>query len=296
METRLTQPTLFVTGAGGKLGRRVVELLLERGHAGRIVAGTRDPARLADLEGVDVRKADFNDPAGFTEALAGVDRVLIISTDVIGPARIKLQTDAVAAVAAAGVSRIAYTSLPHPEPGNIIPMATDHYATEQAIKATGIDYTILRNSWYAEGLLGSLPAAIASGKWHSAAGAGRIAHVTREDTARAAAGALLADAPGSRVLTVTGPEAFTNREIAALATEVTGQPIEVVDVSDEHYAGGLIAAGFAPELAGLFATFEAGQRHGLLSMVTDAVEELWGEKPTTLRAFLAANRAPLTQA
>ncbi|MDC9822200.1 SDR family oxidoreductase [Devosia sp. ZB163] len=291
----MTQPTLFVAGAGGKLGRRVVELLRERGYPGKIIAGSRHPEKL-DFPGVETRKADFSDPAGFTDALAGVDRVLIISTDVIGEARIRLHTDAVAAARAAGVKRILYTSLPHPEPGSIIPMAADHYATEQAIKATGIDYTILRNSWYTEGLLGSLPAAIASGKWYTAAGEGLISHVSREDTAKAAAGALIADAPGSRVFTITGPEALTVRELAAIASEVTGKPIEVVDVSDEQYAAGLQQAGFSADLAALLTTFEIGHRRGLLSMVTDAVEELWGEKPTTVREFLTANRAALTPA
>lgn len=292
----MTQPTLFVTGAGGKLGRRVVELLLERGHSGRIIAGTRDPSKLAGLDGVEMRKADFSDPAGFTAALAGVDRLLIISTDAIGEVRIKLQTDAVAAAKAAGVKRIVYTSLPHPEPGSIIPMAADHYATEQAIKATGIAYTLLRNSWYTENLLRSLPAALQSGKWYSAAGDGLISHVTREDAARAAAGALLADDAGSRVFTITGPEALTNRQIAALASDVVGRPIEVVDVSDEQFIAGLKQAGLPEGVAQLLDTFEVGQRRGALSMVTDAVERLWGTKPTSVREFLTANKAALVQA
>jgi NAD(P)H dehydrogenase (quinone) len=292
----MTQPTLFVTGAAGKLGRRVVELLRERGYDGKIIAGTRDPQKLSGLSGVEVRKADFSDPAGFTAALAGVDRLLIVSTDVIGEARIKLQTDAVAAAKAAGVKRIVYTSLPHPEPGSVIPMAADHYATEQAIKATGIDYTLLRNCWYTENLLGSLPAALASGKWYSASGEGLISHVTREDTARAAAGALIADDAGSRVFTITGAEALTNRQIAAIAADVLGRPIEVVDVTDEQYIAGLKHAGLPEGVAQLLDTFEIGQRQGVLSMVTDAVEQLWGEKPASVGEFLSANKAALTQA
>lgn len=292
----MTQPTLFVTGAAGKLGRAVIELLQERGYGGRIIAGTRDPSKLADLSGVEVRQADFSDPVGLTAALAGVDRLLIISTDTIGDVRIKLHANAVAAGAAAGVKRIVYTSMPHPEPGSIIPMAADHYATEQAIKATGIEYTILRNAWYMDNLLSSLPGVIASGKWYSATGQGRIAYVTREDTARAAAGALIADATGSRVLTVTGPEALTVREIAATASDVVGRPIEVVDVSDEQYVAGLKQAGLPEGVAQLLGTFEIGQRQGVLSMVTNAVEELWGTKPTDVRSFLTTNRAELVQA
>lgn len=292
----MTLPTLFVAGAGGKLGRRVIELLRERGYTGKIIAGTRDPSKLSGLSGVEVRQADFSDPAGFGAALAGVDRLLIVSTDVIGEVRIKLHTNAVAAAQAAGVKRIVYTSMPNPEPGSIIPMAADHYATEQAIKATGLDYTILRNSWYTENLLGSLPAALASGKWYSASGEGLLSHVTREDTARAAAGALLADDAGSRVLTVTGPEAYTARQLAAIASDVLGRPIEVVDVTDEQYIAGLKHAGLPEGVAQLFDTFEIGQRQGVLSMVTDAVEQLWGEKPTSVRAFLTLSKAALTQA
>jgi NAD(P)H dehydrogenase (quinone) len=289
----MTSPTLFVAGAGGKFGRRVVELLLERGYNGKIIAGSRTPEKLADLKGVEVRKADFSDPAGFEAALAGVDRLLIVSTDVIGELRIKLHTNAVAAAKAAGVKRIVYTSMPHPEPGNIIPMALDHYATEQAVKATSIEYTILRNSWYTENLLQALPPALASGKWYSASGQGRISHVTRDDTARAAAGALLSDHAGNRVFTVTGREAFTNAEIAAIATEVLGKPIEVVDVPDAGYTEGLKQAGLPAPVAELLTTFEIGQRHGILSMVTDAVEELWGTPAMTVREFMVANRAGL---
>lgn len=289
----MTSPTLFVAGAGGKFGRRVVELLAERGYAGKIIAGSRTPEKLAGLEGVEVRKADFSDPAGFEAALAGVDRLLIVSTDVIGEVRIKLHANAVAAAKAAGVKRIVYTSMPHPEPGNIIPMALDHYATEQAVKATGIEYTILRNSWYTENLLQVLPPALASGKWYSASGQGRISHVTRHDTARAAAAALLSDHTGNRVFTVTGQQAFTNAEIATIATEVLGKPIEVVDVPDAGYTEGLKQAGLPAPVAELLTTFEIGQRHGILSMVTDAVEELWGEPAMTVREFLVANRAGL---
>lgn len=290
-----TSPTLFVAGAGGKMGRRVVELLLERGYAGKLIAGSRHPEKL-DFPGVETRKADYADPAGFTAALAGVDRLLLISADVLGDVRQKLQTDAVAAAKAAGVKHIVYTSMPNPEPGNVVPMAADHYVTEQAIKASGIEYTILRMSWYAENLLSGLPSAVASGKWYSSSGAGLITHVARDDTARAAAGALLSNHAGSRVLTVSGTAALTTREIAAIASAVTGKPIEVVDVSDEALAAGMRQAGLPAEVAALVTTFDTNQRAGGFSMVTDAVEDLWGTKPADVRSFLEANKVALVQA
>ncbi len=287
-----TYPTLFVSGAGGKLGRLVIEQLLARGYAGKIIAGTRKPETL-QVPGVEIRKADFSDTAGFTAALAGGDRLLLISTDAVGEPRRAQHLAAVAAAKAAGVKRIVYTSMPHPEPGNVIPMALDHYPTEQAIKASGLDYTILRASWYAENLLQSLPQALKSGKWFTSAGEGRISYVPRADIARAAAGALLADQPGSRVLTITGTEALTIREIAAIVTEVTGKPLDVVDVTDAEITAGMVSAGLPQQVAEFLTTFEIGYRRGALSMVTNAVEELWGEKPQKLRDFLAANKAAL---
>ena len=287
-----TQPTLFISGAGGKLGRLVVEQLLARGYPGKIIAGTRNPEDLK-IDGVEARKADFSDVAGFTAALAGVDRLLLISTDALGEARRAQHLNAVAAAKAAGVKRILYTSIPNPDPGNPIVMAADHYPTEQAIKAAGIDYTILRTSWYAENLFGSLPQALKSGKWFTSAGNGRISYVPRVDIARAAAGALISDVPGSRVLTITGTEAHTIREIAAIATEVTGKPIEVVDVTDADITAGMLAAGLPQPVAELLTTFEVGYRQGALSMVTNAVEELWGTKPQKLRDFLDDNKAAL---
>ena len=131
----------------------------------------------------------------------------MISVDVVGEERERLHGSAVAAAKAAGVKHIVYTSMPYPEPGNPVPMAPGHYFTEQAIKASGMEYTILRMSWYTENLLQSLPQVLGSGKWFTATGAGTISHVTRDDTARAAAGALLSAHAGNRVLTVTGPEA-----------------------------------------------------------------------------------------
>ena len=108
-----SSPRLLVTGAGGQLGRRVVELLLEAGVS-NLVAASRDPAKLADLQarGVETRRADFDDPASLPAAFAGVDRLLLISTDSLGAPghRIAQHRAAIAAAQAAGVSHLVYTS------------------------------------------------------------------------------------------------------------------------------------------------------------------------------------------
>jgi NAD(P)H dehydrogenase (quinone) len=217
----------------------------------------------------------------------------LISVDVLGPIRAELHANAVAAAKAAGVGHIVYTSVLNPEPGSPVPLAAEHHATEEAIRASGIAHTLLRMSWYSENLLSSLPPVLQSGKWYTAAGEGRLAHVAREDCARAAAGALIAGGE-SRTLGVTGQTLLTTREIAAVASAVTGKPIEVVDVDEESLAAGARQAGVPDAVVDTFIVpFDVNTREGRMEPATDAVEQLWGTKPQSVAAFLEANRAAL---
>ena len=281
---------ILVTGAGGQLGRRVVELLLE-GGATQVIAGTRDPSKLS-IPGVEVRKVDFADPAGLDAAFADVDQLLIISTDVIGEARQKLQATAVAAAARAKLKHLLYTSLSNPGEGSPVLLAPDHDLTERAIEATGIDYTFLRNALYMENFLQALPPALASGQWHVAWGQGRSAHVSREDCARAAAAALLGGPKGKRIIDVAGPQSLTAEEVAAIATEVTGRPLAVVHVDDAGLKAGMEGAGLPPPVADLLVSFEQATRQGRANVVSQ-VEALTGKPAQSLRDYLTANKAAL---
>jgi NAD(P)H dehydrogenase (quinone) len=292
------QPTLLVTGASGQLGRRAVELLLEA-KAGKIVAGTRDPSKIADLaaKGAEVRKVDFDDPA-LADSLKGVDRLLLISTDALDTPgkRLNQHKAAVEAAKKAGVKHIVYTSMPKPEPGSPIPFAPDHYGTEQALAGSGLGWTVLRNSWYQENLFHSLPSVLASGKWFSAAGDGKLAHVSREDAAHAAASALAAQPNGNQRYDITGSELLTTKEIAKLASEATGKPIEVVNVTDEQLTQGMIASGMPAFLAPVYASFDTNTRAGNIAIASDAVEKLTGRAPRSLKQFFASNKEALLHA
>ena len=288
----MSLPTLFVSGASGQLGRLVIESLKAKTYAGKIIAGTRDPSKLADVSGIEVRKADFTDKAGLVAALAGVDRFLIISTDQIGT-RLAGHLTAIEAAKEAGVKEIVYTSMPNPEAPNEITFAPEHFGTEQAIKASGLGYTILRNSWYMELLLSTLPNNLKSGQWFTSTAGGKNNYVTRLDCAHAAAGALIKGAENT-TYTITGPEPLSNAEIAAIATEVTGKPLAIVEVTDEQLAGGAKAAGVPDFVIEHFVVpFEQYARSGKSAGNTTAVETLWGEKPQSVRAFLTAHKAAL---
>jgi NAD(P)H dehydrogenase (quinone) len=183
--------------------------------------------------------------------------------------------------------------MPNPEPVSPVLFADDHYSTEQAIKGSGIPYTIFRNGWYQENLLLALPHAIASGQWYSSAGDGRIAHGARDDMAAAIAAGLASGSTDSTVYTLTGPQAYTMAEIAALVSEVTGKPLQVVQLPDEALTEGVKAAGFPEDIARIIVSFDTNTRSGRIAMATDTVETLSGRKPQTLKQFLEANKAAL---
>ncbi|QXD16661.1 SDR family oxidoreductase [Rhodocaloribacter litoris] len=292
----MEKPTLLVTGASGHLGRRVVERLLERG-AGPVIATTRHPEKLADLaaRGVDVRPADFDRPETLPPAFDGADRLLLISTDAVDRPgrRFEQHRNAIDAAVRVGVRHIVYTSLFGVAPGSPITIADDHLRTEQALEAGGVGFTALRNNLYTDLLLMSLPPAVASGKLYAAAGDGGAAYVTREDCARAAAAALASDFEGTRRLEISGPAVVTYHELAALASELSGRPVEYVPVDVEAYVAGAVAAGLPEPVARMMASFDVAMQRGLLGPATDAVRELTGHPPTSVRAFLEAHRAAL---
>jgi NAD(P)H dehydrogenase (quinone) len=290
--TDFTNSTLLVTGASGHLGRIAVEELLARG-ATKVIAGTRDPSKLADLaaKGVDVRKVDFDDAATLPAAFAGVERLLIISTDGIGT-RVAQQTAAIEAAKAAGVKHIVYTSAPAARPNADAGLNPEHFWTEAALAGSGLDFTILRNHMYAENNLMDLPQAVASGQLFGLIGDRGTSYVTRADTARTAAGALLT-AEGKSIEDVTGPAPITNEERAKLASETTGKPVTVIALPPADLKAGMVAAGIPEGFAEALVAFQRDAVTGYHGVVTDTVERYSGRKPEGLADFLKANRAAL---
>lgn len=289
---------LLVTGAGGHLGRLVVENLLAA-NAGPIIATTRDPAKLADLaaRGVEVRRADFDDAGSLSRAFKGADRLLLISTDALDGSgrRLKQHRNAVATAEKAGVRHILYTSLTSPVPTTAPSVEGDHFWTEAAIFASKMDWTILRNNLYAEVILAGLPQALQSDQLFSATEGGGRSYVAREDAARVAAAALVA-AKGKEIVDVTGPAPLTQNEIAALASELSGRAIAHVDVPAVGLRSGLAQAGLPDGLVDALVAFDVATAAGKLAIHTDAVQKWTGRAPQTVRDVLIANQGALQQA
>ena len=284
--------SLLVTGASGHLGRGVVEELLAR-SAGHVIAGTRSPEKIADLaaKGATVRAVDFDDPAGLAAAFSGVDRLLIISTDGIGK-RVVQQQAAIAAAKAAGVKHILYTSAPAARPNGDAGLGIEHFWTEQALAASGLDFTILRNHMYAENNLADAAHVVSSGQLFGLVGDRGTAYVTRADAARAAAGALLV-AEGKSIEDVTGPALVTNAERAELYGRLAGKPVALAEITPEQMVAGMVGAGLPQVYAEALVAFQKDAVRGYHAIVTDAVERFSGRKPQAFADFLAAHKSAL---
>lgn len=274
---------LGVTGASGYVGRAVIASLKARG-ATRIVAITRDPAKLVDLEGVETRAGDFSKPETLATAFAGIDRLLIISTDSVGT-RIGQQTAAIDAAEQAGVSHIIYTSITSPYPHLTHAVSNDHFWTEARLFQTKRGWTSLRDNIYADFIVWEAQKTLDAGKLFHAAGKGKRAILFRDDIAAAAAGALLT-AEGREVVDVSGPEALSYADIAALLSRIGGKPVEAVEVSHEAQLDGMLKAGLPPVLANAFAGFDVAVKKGALAVVGDGVQRFAGREPLSLEAAL----------
>ena len=290
--------TLLVTGAAGQLGQSVVRHLLEtyKVAPASIVAATRSPEKLSALaaKGVVTRKADFDDTASLASAFDGVDRLLIISTDSLDTPgkRLVQHKAAIDAAKKAGVKHILYTSMPSPDK-SLVTFAPDHLATENAIKASGIGYTILRDAWYLDNFMMSLPHNLQGGKWYTATAGGKTPYISREDCALAIAAALASTATDSQTYTLTGSTSYTIKDVASTVTAITGRPLEVIDATDEQLAAGMTGAGLPKFLVDMLVSADANIRAGNFDALSTDFTTLTGRQPQTLRSFFEDRKAAL---
>ena len=290
--------TILVTGAAGQLGQRVIHHLLEtyKIAPADIVAATRSPDKLAELsaKGVVTRKADFDDAANLAQAFAGVDRLLIISTDSLDTPgkRLAQHKAAIDAAKAAGVKHIFYTSMPNPDK-SLVTFAPDHLGTEAAIKASGLGYTILRDAWYMDNFMMSLPHNLQGGKWYTATAGGKAPYISREDCALAIAAALASSNTDSRTYTLTGSTSYSITDIASTVSAITGRPLEVIDVTDEQLSGGMTGAGLPPVVVDMLVSADANIRAGNFDQLSADFTTLTGKEPQTLRSFFEERKSAL---
>ncbi len=279
--------TYAVTGASGQLGRKIVLALLDL-HVSPfdVIALARDTSKVEDLAdlGVRTREADYDQPATLEAALEGVDRLVLVSGSEVGK-RVPQHQAILAAAEKAGVKRIAYTSLLKADSSSL-GLAPEHVATEQALAASSIETTILRNSWYTENYTGQIPGYLERGAIVGATDDAPVSSATRGDFADAAAAAITAETvkPVYELAGVT----YTFSELAAAITEVTGTDVTFTNVSVEDLAAGMVASGMDEGTAAFWAGTDAGIAKGDLHTESTDLADLIGRQPTSLEDAIKA--------
>jgi NAD(P)H dehydrogenase (quinone) len=286
--------TIVVTGASGGLAGEAIEALFARNVSpDRLILVTRTPDKLSFLaeRGAQVRQGDFTKPEGLPAAFAGGKQLLLISTS--GGDRVAQHAAAIDAARRAGIRHIVYTSWVNAVEDNPAAVTRDHRLTEDAIRKSGIPYTILRNQRYAEGLIEVGQHAVASGILVSNSGRGVWAPVARRDCAAAAAVVLTVSGHERQTYEITGPDLISEYDFAKMLTQVTGKPVRVVDVDDATYVETLVKSGMSPESAKVAASFGLATRMSAINIKSDALQILLGHPPQSVRDMLAHNKAQL---
>lgn len=285
-------PLIAVTGASGAIGGRVAVQLARQGATQRLLV--RDAARAPDIGAeVAVVPGGYGDEAGMRAALTGAQTLLLVSATEDRD-RVTQHVAAVDAARAAGVERIVYLSFLAAAPAATFTFARDHFATERHVRASGAAFTFLRPSLYAD----LVPFWIgADDVIRGPAGDGRIAWVTRDDVAAAAAVVLTSDgAHDGRTYDLTGPVAQTLAETAALLAERAGRPIAYAPETLEQARASRAGSGAqAWEIEG-WVTSYAAIASGEMDVVSDAVERLVGRPSQSLEAWLGAHPDRLSRA
>ncbi|MER6783192.1 SDR family oxidoreductase [Streptomyces sp. NPDC000658] len=279
--------SIVVTGATGHLGRHVVEQLLDKVPADHVTAVVRDTAKAADLaaRGVKLAVADYNAPETFDGVFAAGDKVLLISGNEFDKGRPAQHQVVIDAAKAAGVALLAYTSAP----GSLsAALADDHRTTEQALLASGLPYTLLRNGWYHENYTENLAPVLEHDAVVAAAGEGRVSSAARADYAAAAVAVLTGEGHENTTYELGGDEAWSFAEYAAELSRQTGREIVYNAVSTEVLTGILTGAGLPGPLAAILAGVDASIEKGELVVSSGDLSRLVGRPTTPLADAIAA--------
>ncbi|AYV72162.1 MULTISPECIES: SDR family oxidoreductase [Niallia] len=271
---------LLVTGATGKLGSKIVNVLLAKVPADQLAVSVRNPEKAEDLraKGVDVRHGDFDQPETLAAAFKGIDRLLIISADGDTETRIRQHNNAVDAAKNAGVSFIAYTSIANAQESTNF-LAEVHKATEIAIQKTGIPYSFLRNNWYLENELSTIQGVQGGAPWVTSAGSGKVGWALQQDYAEAAAEVLAGEGHENTIYELSG-KPLSQEEIAAAVSQVIGKEVPVQHVDDSKYAEIMTQAGIPDFVVPMLVAIQKDIREGTLDIESNDFEKLLGRSET----------------
>ncbi|MFV0604227.1 MAG: SDR family oxidoreductase [Niabella sp.] len=274
---------IAITGATGQLGQIVVTKLKERTNADNLVALVRTPEKAKNL-GIEVRNFDYTKIEDQEQALKGIDTLLLISSSEVGQ-RATQHKNVIDSAKKAGVKRIAYTSILCADASKMA-LAPEHLITENALKESGIDYTILRNGWYTENYAANIPGALQAGAVIGCAGDGKISSATREDFAEAAVAVLTTEGHNNKIYELAGDEAYTLDDFASEISKQTGKNIPYNNLSETEYTSALVEVGVPEYFAKVLADSDAKAAEGALYSDDKTLSKLIGHSTTPLKEIV----------
>jgi len=286
---------IAVTGASGKLGRATIGFLLERKFTpNSIVAVVRDPQKVADLaaRGVQARRGDYTDPASLEAAFRGVDKLLFISTSVLGEERMLHHRNVVNAARAAGVRQIFYTSVIKPAANAKFAASPGHFHTEALIRESGIPYTFFRNNLYLDIIPFLFGEALQTGSLAHNGGNGRIGFIAREDIAFAFAAALTGGEHANREYPITAVSPYSLSEVASALGDAGGKNVTYVPITSDDFRKALEAKGLPAPAVEMTVALGEAIRAGEFDAGSMQLERLMGRAPVALAPFLRKALAP----
>lgn len=283
---------IIVTGATGKLGRHIVEGLLKKAPANQLAIAVRSPEKAADFaaRGVQVRRADYNKPETIEAALAGAEKVLLISASEIGQ-RVRQHATVIEAAKKVGVPFLVYTSLLHTDTSSMS-LAAEHKETERLIRASGIPFVFLRNGWYMENYTENLSSALEHGVIAGSAGEGRIAAATRADFAAAAVAVLTGTGHENKTYELAGDTPFTMAELAAEVSRQSGKSVVYKNLLPEQYREVLLGADLPKPVAEMLVEADLGIARGELFDSSGNLRRLINRPTTPLSEAIASALKP----
>ncbi|OSQ36583.1 nucleoside-diphosphate sugar epimerase [Thalassospira mesophila] len=279
----------LITGATGHFGALALAHLSTLVPTSEIVASARNPDKAADIraKGIEVRKGDFDDQALMEQAFTGIDAALIVSAEADNETRIRQHRTAITAAKNAGVKHVIYTSVIDPRADSGFTYAAIHADTEAFIKQSGLSYTILRNSFYADLLLGGVPHALETGQYAAPAGDAGITYIPRTDLAEIAAIVLANPAKHTnKTYDLTGTKAITHSEIAAIIASATGKNIAFADLPNDVYQGILRSLGLPEHAVIAISGIYLAAKNGDYNTVSKDAATLLGRPPQSVEDFL----------
>lgn len=274
---------ILVTGAGGTVGGEIVKQLRAAGAKFRAGYYTQAKADEAKLGGVDGVTLDFAKPETLRPALAGVERVFLISGTV--PNQTELELNVVRESRGSGVRHIVKSSVWGAE-SEAFTFAKIHHPVEREIAASRLTYTFLRPNGYMQNMHNFYSGTIkAQGTFYLPARDARISHIDVRDLARVAVAVLTQAGHDGQAYDLSGPEALSYHEIADKLSAVAGRKISYVDVSDEDFKRGMVSVGAPAEAADAMIELFHYYMSGAASGISPVVRRLTGREPLSFDQY-----------